>query len=151
MVSWKGQLDKSGGLATNIGIHFFDLLMWLFGKVEHTEVHISNSTRVAGKLELTSARVKWFLSIDKDDLPPEAVKEGQRTYRSISVDGDEIEFSGGFTDLHTLIYKDVLEGRGFGLDEARPSIELAHQLRVTKPIGITPDSHSIIDKIKSQL
>ncbi len=141
MVSWKGQMERSGGLATNIGIHFFDLLMWLFGRVEHSEVHIATPTKTAGLLELQNARAKWFLSIDRSDLPPEAVEKGLSTYRSITVDGEEIEFSGGFTDLHTIVYRETLAGRGFGLADARPSIELAHQIRNATPIGPTADSH----------
>lgn len=127
--SWKGQLDRSGGLATNIGIHFFDMLIWLFGSVQHVEVHLSTDSHVSGWLELERARVRWFLSIDRNDLPPEAVAAGKTTYRSITVDGAEVEFSEGFTDLHTLIYRESLAGRGFGLADARPSVEVAHQIR----------------------
>ena len=141
MVSWKGQIERSGGLATNIGIHFFDLLMWLFGPVERSEVHLATPTKTAGLLELRDARAKWFLSIDRSDLPPEAVEKGLSTYRSITVDGEEIEFSGGFTDLHTIVYRETLAGRGFGLEDARPSIELVHQIRNAQPIGLTADSH----------
>ncbi len=136
LVSWKGQLERSGGLATNIGIHFFDLLMWLFGPVQVSEVHMATPLKTGGFLELQNARVRWFLSIDKSDLPAEARQKGQRTYRSIIMDGQEVEFSEGFTDLHTIIYRETLAGRGFGLSEARPSIELAHNIRnapVTAP------------------
>lgn len=147
LVSWKGQIERSGGLATNIGIHFFDLLMWLFGKVEHSEVHISNPTKTGGYMELENARVKWFLSIDKNDLPPVAIDKGQRTYRSITIDNEEIEFSGGFTDLHTILYQEILAGRGFGLEDARASIELVHNIRNYKPLGANQNSHPIIKEI----
>ena len=128
-VSWKGVEQKSGGVATNIGVHFFDLLIWLFGDVERAEVHLRQDRRMAGFLELERARVRWFLSVESDDLPAEAVQAGKTTYRSITVDGDEIEFSEGFTDLHTRIYEDILNGGGFGIAEARPSIALVHDLR----------------------
>ncbi len=131
--SWKGQLEKSGGIATNIGIHFFDMLMWIFGKVQYSEVHYANNKKVSGFLELENAHIKWFLSIDKSDLPENAVKESKTTYRSILIDGKEIEFSGGFTDLHTVVYQDILNNKGFGLEDARPSIELAYQIRHALP------------------
>ena len=146
-VSWKGQPERSGGLATNIGIHFFDLFMWLFDGVEHSEVHLATANRTAGYLELKNARVKWLLSINQDDLPEAIAQKGQNTYRSITVDGEEIEFSGGFTDLHTLVYKEILAGRGFGLEDARPSIELVHNLRHEKPIGPTSHSHPLLAKL----
>jgi len=148
LVSWKGQLDRSGGLATNIGIHFFDMLMWLFGKVQHSEVHLSTTTKTGGFLELTNARIQWFLSIDKNDLPEEAKQKGQRTYRSITINDEEIEFSGGFTDLHTIVYRETLAGRGFGLKDARPSIELVHDIRNSKAIGINENSHYILKNQK---
>ncbi len=144
LVSWKGKLEESGGLATNIGIHFFDMLMWLFGDVKHSEVHIAEPTKTSGFLELENAEIKWFLSIDKNDLPKEAVEKQQRTYRSISIDNNEIEFSGGFTDLHTIIYQNVLAGKGFGLDTARPSITIAHDIRNAKAIGINENSHPML-------
>lgn len=147
LVSWKGQIDRSGGLATNIGIHFFDLLMWLFGKVEHSEVHLATPTKSGGYMELENARVKWFLSIDKNDLPHIALEKGQRTYRSITIDNDEIEFSGGFTDLHTILYQEILAGRGFGLEDARASIEVAHNIRNYKPIGINQNCHPMLKDI----
>lgn len=126
--SWKGDTAKSGGIATNIGIHFFDLLMWLFGDIEKKEVHISEEERMSGFLALENADVEWYLSLEEEDLP-EQTPEGQTTYRSITVDGDEIEFSGGFDDLHTKVYEKTLEGDGFGIEDARPSIELVHNLR----------------------
>lgn len=131
--SWKGQLEKSGGVATNIGIHLFDMLMWIFGKVQSSEVHYANNKKVSGFLELENANIKWFLSIDKSDLPEKALKESKTTYRSILIDGKEIEFSSGFTNLHTVVYQDILDGRGFGLEDARPAIELAHQIRHAIP------------------
>ena len=146
LASWKGQLDRSGGLATNIGIHFFDLLIWLFGRVEQTEVHFSSQTKIGGYMELVNARVQWFLSIDKSDVPEELLSKGQRTFRSITIDGEEIEFSGGFTDLHTLVYKRTLEGNGFGLEAARPSIELVHNIRNAKETGINLNSHPYLRK-----
>ncbi|MEA2031147.1 MAG: Gfo/Idh/MocA family oxidoreductase [candidate division Zixibacteria bacterium] len=148
LVSWKGQIERSGGLATNIGIHFFDLLMWLFGPVQKTEVHIATEQHIGGFLELEKARVQWFLSIDKDDLPKDIKANGQTTFRSITIDGEEIEFSGGFTDLHTVVYKETLAGHGFGLADARPSIELAHNIRVSESIGITDSSHPYLLKLK---
>lgn len=144
LVSWKGQVERSGGVATNIGIHFFDLLIWLFGSVENSEVHVSDPTRVGGYLELERARVTWFLSIKREDLPEVAKNKSVPTYRSITIDGEEVEFSGGFTDLHTVVYRDILGGGGFGLDDARPSIELAHQIRNAKPLGIRERSHYIL-------
>lgn len=141
LVSWKGQMDRSGGLATNIGIHFFDLLMWMFGKVERSDVHISDSTHTAGYLELERARVRWFLSVDKRDLPKDVAETGQPTYRSITIDSEEVEFSGGFTDLHTIVYRNILAEKGFGLEDARPSIALAHDIRIAEPIGIGANAH----------
>jgi len=148
LVSWKGHPDRSGGLATNIGIHFFDLLIWLFGDVQKSEVHLSEPTRTGGFLELQNARVRWLLSIDRNDLPQEAIDEGKPTFRSITIDGEEIEFSGGFTDLHTVIYRETLAGRGFGLDDARASIELAHDIRSAKPVGIKSEAHPFLLKNK---
>jgi UDP-N-acetyl-2-amino-2-deoxyglucuronate dehydrogenase len=128
-VSWKGNPERSGGLATNIGIHLFDLLLWLFGAVEQSEVHLREDGRTAGVLECTRARIRWFLSVLPEDLPF-ALEPGVRTtFRSITVDGRPVEFTEGFADLHTRVYEEVLAGRGFGLDVARPSIELAHRIR----------------------
>lgn len=131
--SWKGDIHKSGGVATNIGIHFFDMLGWIFGKTQENYVHTLQENRAAGYLELENARVRWFLSIDHDDLPEEVKKKGQRTYRSIRVEGEEIEFSGGFADLHTETYRDILDGRGFGLDQARSSVETVYKIRNAVP------------------
>lgn len=128
-VSWKGSVEKSGGIATNIGIHFFDLLLWLFGGVADCRVYRADPTRMAGFLELERARVKWFLSVDPSDLPFQAEPGTHTTYRSITIDGEEIEFTEGFTDLHTRVYEETFAGRGFGIDDARPSVELAYRLR----------------------
>ncbi len=127
--SWKGDISKSGGIATNIGIHFFDMLMFLFGEVKNYKVEISEPRKMEGTLELENADVNWFLSIDYADIPTNEKEAGKRTYRSILIDGEEFEFSKGFTDLHTKVYRDILSGGGFGIDDARPSIELVHKLR----------------------
>lgn len=127
--SWKGDLEKSGGIATNIGIHFFDMLMWIFGSVRYHEVHHSDPTRMCGFLKLDKADVRWFLSVNATDLPVQARTAGKTTFRSVTVDGHEIEFSEKFTDLHTLVYRDILAGGGCGISEVRPSINLVHALR----------------------
>jgi UDP-N-acetyl-2-amino-2-deoxyglucuronate dehydrogenase len=137
-VSWKGREEKSGGLATNIGIHFFDALIWLFGDVKDCEVHLSDRKVMAGCLVLERARVRWLLSVDIDRLPYRPKPGEPMTHRSMTVDGEEVEFSTGFTDLHTLVYQHILEGKGFGTEDARASIELAYrirQTRVTEPGG----------------
>ena len=141
--SWKGDSRKSGGVATNIGVHFFDLLQWLFGPVRGQTVHTNAPDRAAGTLDLERADVQWFLSLDTADLP-ETVRGVQPTYRSITVDGDEIEFSGGFRDLHTLVYERTLAGDGFGIDDARPSIELVHTLREATPTVPGADAHPFV-------
>ena len=146
--SWKGDEEKSGGLATNIGVHFFDILTWLFGEVQRNEVHVSTPTTCAGYLELEKARVPWFLSIDINHIPSEIRSKGQRTYRSITLDGEEIEFSGGFTDLHTLVYQKTLAGEGFGLEEAKTAIQIVHNIRNTEPTGIHYNSHPILKEHK---
>ncbi|MBW6394554.1 Gfo/Idh/MocA family oxidoreductase [Thermus sp. SYSU G05001] len=137
--SWKADEAKSGGVATNIGIHFFDLLLWYFGGVEALEVHLRTPTTVAGFLELERARVRWFLSIDAAFLPKEVVARGQRTYRSIAIEGQEVEFSEGFTDLHTEVYRRTLAGEGFGLEEARPGIELTARVRRAEVVASRPE------------
>jgi UDP-N-acetyl-2-amino-2-deoxyglucuronate dehydrogenase len=144
LVSWKGDIERSGGLTTNIGIHFFDMLIWIFGSVESSEVHISTPTRTAGVLELKNAVVTWFLSIDVEDVPKFAREKGQNTYRSLTMDNKEIEFSDGFTDLHVKVYEDILGGGGFGPEDARASIELAHQIRIARPTGICQNSHPLL-------
>ena len=130
-VSWKGSDERSGGLVTNIGIHFFDLLLWLFGGVRGCDVRLREPRRMAGALELERARVQWFLSAEAADLPFTPEPGVRTTFRSITVDGREIEFSEGFTDLHTRVYQEVLAGRGFGIEDSRPSIELTHRIRQT--------------------
>jgi len=146
-VSWKGDINKSGGVATNIGIHFFDMLIWIFGNVKHYEVHYSEPLKkMAGYLELEKAEVRWFLSVDSKDLPEVAVREGKRTYRSITLEGKEIEFSGGFTDLHTVVYQKILRGEGFGIEDARPSIELVYMLRNAQPIGFNERTHPLAEE-----
>lgn len=130
-VSWKGQAEKAGGIATNIGIHFFDLLIWLFGPHVDTRVHLADARRMSGFIELERARVRWFLSVDRADLPAAAREAGRTTYRHIGIDGHEVEFSEGFTDLHTRVYEKILAGEGFGIREARPSVELTHRIRNT--------------------
>ena len=139
--SWKGDVVKSGGIATNIGIHFFDMLIWIFGKVKSSTVHIHTHDRAAGFLQLERARIRWFLSINENTLPESVKEKGQRTYRSLSMEGKEIEFSDGFKDLHTLSYEHILAGKGFSLSEALPSIELVHQIRTSQPMGATGDYH----------
>jgi len=146
-ISWKGDVQKSGGIATNIGVHFFDMLSWLFGEVKINLVHLSEPDRAAGFLQLTKARVRWFLSINEKMLPNEAVEKKQRTYRSITINGTEVEFSGGFTDLHTLSYQEIIAGRGFGIAESLRSIQTVFSIRNTKPIGKKGDFHPFLLKI----
>ena len=131
--SWKGDINKSGGIATNIGIHFYDMLQWIFGVVKTNITHLHEHDRAAGYLEFEKARVRWFLSINYDVIPQEVKDKGQRTYRSITVDGEEVEFSGGFFDLHTKSYENIIKGQGFGLEDARKSIEIVHQIRNAQP------------------
>lgn len=140
-ISWKGDKSKSGGIATNIGVHFYDMLIWIFGGVKRNMVHISEDNKAAGFLQLERARVRWFLSIDANSLPKNVVKKGLRTYRSITVDNEEIEFSGGFTDLHTLSYNEILNNKGFRIGEARTSIETVYSIRNAKPVGLVGDYH----------
>lgn len=129
--SWKGDINKSGGIATNIGVHFFDMLTWVFGDVLENEISVHEANRAAGILTLERAKVEWHLSIDEKDLPAEA--EGKRTFRSILIDDRSFEFSEGFTDLHTVCYRKILDGDGFGLEESRKAIEIVHQIR--NPMG----------------
>ncbi len=128
-ISWKGNVQKSGGVATNIGIHFFDMLGWIFGEFKGIESEINTPGKAAGRLYFERARVKWFLSLDEQDLPPEALQAGKRTFRKINIEGQELEFSEGFTDLHTDSYRDILAGKGFGIEEARKSIAIVSQMR----------------------
>jgi UDP-N-acetyl-2-amino-2-deoxyglucuronate dehydrogenase len=145
-VSWKGHADKSGGVATNIGIHFFDLLMWLFGSVNGIKVHHTDNERMSGFIELERARVRWFLSVDKNDLPDSVKAGGKTTHRSITVDGKEIEFSEGFTDLHTRVYEDTLAGRGFGIKDARPSVELTYKIRTAEISPVDELAHPLLKR-----
>ena len=139
--SWKGNTNKSGGIATNIGVHFFDMLGWIFGNLKENQVHIHTHDRAAGYLEFDRARVRWFLSINYDTLPEEIKKKGMRTYRSLTIDDEEIEFSGGFTELHTTSYKDILEGGGFNLEETRKAIQTVYEIRHAEPIGLKGEYH----------
>ena len=141
--SWKGEEQKSGGIATNIGVHFFDMLIWIFGKVQDNIVHIHTHDRAAGYLELERARVRWFLSINKDMLPDDAIKEGKPTFRSLTINGEQFEFSDGFTNLHTESYRAILEGQGFGLEETIPSINLVHDIRNIVPVGLKGEYHPL--------
>ncbi|MCY7310678.1 MAG: Gfo/Idh/MocA family oxidoreductase [Chitinophagaceae bacterium] len=127
--SWKGDIQKSGGIATNIGVHFFDMLLWIFGDVKENIVNEHSTDTASGRLELENASVNWFLSIDANTLPDDVKKAGKRTFRSLTVDGDEFEFSEGFTELHTHSYEEILKGNGFRLTETLPSIKLVHQIR----------------------
>jgi UDP-N-acetyl-2-amino-2-deoxyglucuronate dehydrogenase len=144
--SWKGDEHKSGGIATNIGVHFFDMLSWIFGDVQENKVYLLEKEKASGFLQLEKARVRWFLSIDYEDVPEPAKTKGQRTYRSITVDGDEIEFSGGFTDLHTLSYQNILAGNGFGVECARRSIQTVYDIRNTEKRALNGDYHPFIKK-----
>lgn len=128
-VSWKGDDSKSGGIATNIGVHFYDMLSWVFGNIQENKVHLREKNKAAGFLEFENARVRWFLSIDETDLPKQIVEKGQKTYRSIVIDDKELEFSDGFTELHTKSYQEILKGNGFGLKDVRKSIEIVHDIR----------------------
>jgi UDP-N-acetyl-2-amino-2-deoxyglucuronate dehydrogenase len=144
--SWKGDVTKSGGIATNIGVHFFDMLSWIFGDLKQNTVHVNTHDRSAGFLELERARVRWFLSINYDVLPEEIRKKGQRTYRSITIEGEELEFSEGFTDLHTLSYEEILQGKGYGLEAPRQAIEIVHAIRHAKPVGAKGKFHPLVKK-----
>ena len=141
--SWKGDVHKSGGIATNIGVHFYDMLQWVFGPVRQNIVHLMSFDRVAGFLDLQKARVRYFLSINADCLPENAVQGEKRTYRNLSIDGDEFEFSQGFTELHTESYRKILAGEGFRIGEARPCIEIVSQIRNATPIGLVGDYHPL--------
>jgi UDP-N-acetyl-2-amino-2-deoxyglucuronate dehydrogenase len=142
-VSWKGDVAKSGGVTTNIGIHFFDVLLWIFGPLQKQVVHIASEKKMSGFFELEQARVKWFLSLDRSDLPPEALQSSKTIHRSLTLNGEKFEFSEGFADLHTEVYRGVLAGQGFGIGDARPSIELAHKIRSSLPIGLKGEYHPL--------
>ena len=139
--SWKGDSRKSGGVATNIGVHFYDMLSWVFGAVKANRVHVMSHDRVAGYLEFQKARVRYFLSINFDTLPTDVKATGKRTFRSLTMEGREIEFSDGFTELHTNSYKKILAGDGFGLSEAKNCISIVHDIRHSQPLGLNGDYH----------
>jgi UDP-N-acetyl-2-amino-2-deoxyglucuronate dehydrogenase len=139
--SWKGDISKSGGIATNIGVHFFDMLSWIFGPIKESVVHQVKPDMAAGYLGLERARVRWFLSIDYNAIPEEVRAAGKRTFRSITLDNNEFEFSEGFTELHTKTYEAILAGNGFGLLEARSAIETVFTIRNSNPVGLKGDYH----------
>mgnify|MGYP000651592102 FL=1 len=142
-ISWKGDESKSGGIATNIGVHFYDMLSWVFGEVKTNIVHLREKGKSAGYLEFKQARVRWFLSIDENSLPKEVREKRQRTFRNITVDGEALEFSSGFTELHTESYKEILKGNGFGLSDAKQSIEIVHEIRNTE-LTLKGEQHPLL-------
>ena len=146
-VSWKGDEEKSGGIASNIGVHFYDMLCWIFGEVEENIVHLKKADANAGSLKLKNANVRWFLSVNINYIPEEIKSRGLTTYRSITVDKEEIEFSGGFADLHTRSYEEILKGNGFGLDEAYGSINTVSTIRNLEPIGLKGEYHPFCRKV----
>ena len=145
--SWKGVQEKSGGIASNIGVHFYDMLCWIFGDVKENIVHVKTPDTNAGYFKLKNATVRWFLSVNYDYIPEDVKEKALRTFRSITVDGDEIEFSGGFTDLHTRSYEEILKGNGFGLDEAYSSISTVSTIRNLDAIGLKGDYHPFCTKV----
>ncbi|MEH6611529.1 MAG: Gfo/Idh/MocA family oxidoreductase [Halioglobus sp.] len=146
--SWKGDEKKSGGIATNIGVHFFDMLHFVFGAVQDCVVHHSDTTKAAGYLEYENARVRWFLSVDLVDVPEQEKAQGLRTYRSMSVDGKEVSFSDGFTDLHTRSYEEILAGRGYSLEDNRVAITTVSDIRSATPIGRVGDYHPMLGNLR---
>ena len=144
--SWKGQEEKSGGIATNIGVHFYDMLSWVFGDLKQNTVHVHTHDRASGYLEFEQARVRWFLSINDEVLPDEIKAKGQRTYRSVTIEGEELEFSDGFTGLHTRVYEGILAGDGYGIEDARKAIEIVHTVRTQTPIGLKGFYHPFAKK-----
>lgn len=141
--SWKGDEAKSGGIATNIGIHFYDMLSWVFGAVKENVVHVSAHDRAAGYLEFEKARVRWFLSINSDTLPKEVIEQGKTTYRSMKIGGEEIEFSDGFSDLHTKSYKAIIDGKGFGIEAIKSATDVVYSIRNQEPIGLKGEYHPL--------
>lgn len=146
-ISWKGDESKSGGIATNIGVHFFDMLCWIFGEVKENILHLKTADTNAGKLVLKNATVRWFLSVNSDYIPSAIKEEGQTTFRSIKIDGNEIEFSTGFKDLHTRSYEEIVSGNGFGLDEVYTSIQIVSQIRKSEVVGLKGDYHPLAKKV----
>ena len=144
--SWKGEERKSGGIVANIGVHFYDMLLWIFGRPTDNRVTMLDDDVASGIVGFGNATVRWFLSVNSKHLPDAIREKGQRTYRSITFDGEEVEFSEGFTDLHTESYRDILGGGGFGLDDALPSIELVHAIREAPKLGVTDDAHPFASK-----
>jgi len=142
--SWKGDPSKSGGIVTNIGIHFFDMLSWIFGDAQTSHLHLMQDNKASGMLELEKANISWYLSLDHNDLPKNALEGNLSTYRSITIDNEEIEFSGGFTDLHTLSYRNILDGTGFGIEDSRQSIEIAHNIRNQQLSKDKFDKHPLV-------
>lgn len=145
--SWKGLEHKSGGVATNVGVHFFDMLHFIFGDIKDSEVHHRDEKTVAGYLVYEKARVKWFLSIDENNLPDNAIQGEKKTYRSIDIEGEQLEFSGGFTDLHTQSYQNVLAGNGYGLEENRVAIETVEKIRVERIVTDSSNQHPLVQKL----
>ena len=144
--SWKGDASKSGGIATNIGVHFFDMLSWIFGGVKKNTVHVLTDEKAAGFLELERANVRWFLSIDYTDIPQQIRDAGKRTYRLLTMNEEEVEFSEGFTDLHTDMYREIIAGHGYGITDARNSIDIVYRIRNDRPIGLSGDYHPLLKK-----
>jgi UDP-N-acetyl-2-amino-2-deoxyglucuronate dehydrogenase len=145
--SWKGDTSKSGGIATNIGVHFFDMLTWVFGEIKENIVHVLNDNKAGGLLTLEHANIRWFLSIDYNDIPEDVRKTGKRTYRSLRMGSQEIEFSDGFTDLHTEMYREIIAGRGFGLGHAKQSINIVYHIRNSQAIGLKGDYHPFLKTV----
>ena len=143
LASWKGDEKKSGGVTMNIGVHFFDMLLWIFGPVVKNTVHLLEPTHATGFLELQRARVRWFLSVDARHLPPAAGQQGKTTHRALILNGDEFEFSEGFTDLHKKSYEHILTGQGFGISDIRPSIQLVHDIRNAPHAGFAGEYHPL--------
>lgn len=146
--SWKGNEEKSGGIATNIGVHFFDMLSYVFGPAQRNVVHLRSDERAAGYLECGRAKIRWFLSVDRRDLP-ENVRDTKTTYRSMLIDGEELEFSDGFTDLHTKSYEEILAGRGFPIEEVRSSISIVSEFRVRKVEPNAGERHPFVQDLAS--
>lgn len=142
--SWKGSEEKSGGIAMNIGVHFFDMLLWLFGSVHRSSVHIANGVRLGGLLELERATIRWYLSVDRNDLPDDVRESGGSAYRALTIDGEDVDFSTGFTDLHTEVYRDILSGGGYGIADARPAIELVHTIRTSREVPAGDRAHRLV-------